>query len=441
MPVSDRTLFDTLYGNGFNGGDQYGPGINTAQPVNPRANGAPASRSNGENSAGQNWTDFSSALASFSQGEKANRIVKGNYTQDFDQMNLNREGAINALMSGRDLDMNKLQLLAQEDRRANEEDAMRKLQQTSYIMGGGSDFKPTTISLGGKQVTLPSFSGIAPHAPSEADKAGAGTLQAQMLDRLKPTGSFTPKYDYTPTWDYKVHPLEGYTSPGTLEKLGSYGGVAAGALGLANTLTGGKAGSYLGGLLGKIPGVGKFLGGSSSSAAGGGVGPASTGASSVGMNGIARFGGGGLAAAHGGYELIKGGGTGHNVLSGAESGAGVGTMILPGVGTAVGAGVGALTGLFRNGFRGSKTETEGRSVGAQGVSSLGSSATPAQTAEAGSNPDALAHVIMRDHLTAAGNPNADALAGQMLASIKEAERKGPEAVQAALANIAKTFGV
>jgi len=57
---------------------------------------------------------------------------------------------------------------------------------------------------------------------------------------------------------------------------------------------------------------------------------------------------GALAAVHGGYNLVSNFGNQSALqggLSGAETGAGIGTMVLPGVGTAVGAGVGALAGL------------------------------------------------------------------------------------------------
>jgi hypothetical protein len=60
-----------------------------------------------------------------------------------------------------------------------------------------------------------------------------------------------------------------------------------------------------------------------------------------------RFGGGGLMAATGAYNLwqsARAGQTGRSIMNGAMTGAGIGTMIMPGIGTAVGAGVGALAG-------------------------------------------------------------------------------------------------
>lgn len=63
---------------------------------------------------------------------------------------------------------------------------------------------------------------------------------------------------------------------------------------------------------------------------------------------------GGAAALHGGYELYNGlghgAGVGQSAMSGAEMGAGIGTMFMPGLGTAIGAGGGAIIGALGGEF-------------------------------------------------------------------------------------------
>lgn len=146
---------------------------------------------------GQNLSDLSSVLAGFTSGEKANRVIQGNFTQNYDR--------------------NMLQ--AQQDRNLNESDALKKLAQTSYITGGGSHFQlPTSLSLGGSQHSVPNL-GYGPQAPTQAETQGASTLQSQLLARLMPGGSYTPQ------------PLSSYATPGTAENVGNYAGPGAGAAG------------------------------------------------------------------------------------------------------------------------------------------------------------------------------------------------------------------
>ena len=237
------------------------------------------------------------------------------------------------------------------------------------------------------------------------------------------------------------------------EKIGSYGGVVTGVLGGLDQLGGGGTISRL---LSKVPGIGGFFGGGAASTVGSN---AVTGINAAGVptnmaisSGVGAAPAGGLMSgmlgkalpiagiAAGGYGLTKDRGLGKNMLNGATAGAGVGTMVGGPIGTAVGAGIGAGVGALRGIGGPSEAEKAGRGVGAQGVTLLGSTATPEQKQEAGNNPDALAHIIMRDRLAASGNSDPDAVAGQLLAAIKQAEKLGPDAVRQVIANIGKTLG-
>lgn len=111
-------------------------------------------------------------------------------------------------------------LRAQQDRRAAETDAMKKLSETGYILGGGSTFKQPTLSLNGKTYPTQGF-GLGPTPISPAQKTAAQTLQDQMLARVQPGGSFTPP------------PL---ATPGAGENIGNYASLAAGGLGFLNSL-------------------------------------------------------------------------------------------------------------------------------------------------------------------------------------------------------------
>jgi hypothetical protein len=150
---------------------------------------------------GQGLADAASLLGAFSSGEKANRGLEGQFTQNHDRLMMD----------------------AQRERNTNESDAMKKLGQTSYLIGGGSQFKPPTLSIGGKTYNSPNL-GFGPVAPSAAEKAGAGALQNQLQARLSPGGSYTPA------------PVGDYARPGTAEKIGSYGGLITGGLGALQSL-------------------------------------------------------------------------------------------------------------------------------------------------------------------------------------------------------------
>lgn len=413
------------------------------------------------------WADLASILGSFSSGEKADRMVKGSAAGDYDRMRTGLEASRNLAGLNANTAYDNAMLSAANARNANESDAWRKLGQTSYALGGGSQFKMPTLSFNGQTASLPDF-GLAPPKISEAQMAGAKTLQDTIMSRFGEEGSYVPTR-YTPDTSYEPRSFEDYgATPGTLEKLGSYGGAIVGGIGAIDKLTGNGDGSgggalgKVGGLVGGLKKLGGLFGGGGGGATSQMTAAELAGAPGLGATGEGIVAGSGLpgaagstmsnlmgkalpiaGAAYGGYRLAKGGSTGHNVASGAGTGASIGTLIAPGIGTGIGAGIGALVGGLRNGFRGSKTENEGRQVGAQAVQSITGSASQQQQAEAAGAgwdkpQDALAMIVMRDNLIKAGKPGN--LAGNYLSMIKEAEKKGPEAVQQALQTIMAAVG-
>lgn len=160
-----------------------------------KGNGSPTSGLSG----------LGSALGAFSSGEKANRYMQGSLSQGYD----------------------KLMLDAQAARNATETDAMRKLGATSYIQQGGSNFKPPTLAINGRNIQTPNL-GYGPRPSSDAEKAGAAALQSQLQARLSPGGTYTPQ------------PLSGYATPGTAEQIGSLGAAGVSGLGsIFNAFSGG----------------------------------------------------------------------------------------------------------------------------------------------------------------------------------------------------------
>lgn len=148
-----------------------------------------------------NLADLGSMFGSLSSGEKANRLTGANLTQNYDQ----------------------LKLAEQSGRNQNESDALSKLAVTKYLKEGGSKYKPgQQFSIGGKTYSVPDF-GFGPTPASQAQMQGAADLEGQLTDRLKPGGSYTiTKPDYL--------------NPGTMENIGSYGGLASGGLGYLGSI-------------------------------------------------------------------------------------------------------------------------------------------------------------------------------------------------------------
>lgn len=132
--------------------------------------------------------DIGNVLGGFAEGEANNRLQNARLMQGYDQ----------------------LMLHAAANRRADESDAMRKLYQTSYVMGGGRPYQASAAS--------PYSFGFGPAAPSMAMQAGSQNLQKTLLDRLGKDGSYTP-----------AEPK--YADRGLLEKIANYGGAISAGIG------------------------------------------------------------------------------------------------------------------------------------------------------------------------------------------------------------------
>jgi hypothetical protein len=98
----------------------------------------------------------------------------------------------------------------------NEADALKKMEQASYLAGGGAHYQAPSFQLGGQMRTAPSFS-FAPQAPSAGVMDAASGLEGQMADRLRDPG-------FKPDWSYKPSDVNEYANPDTLEKISGYGG-------------------------------------------------------------------------------------------------------------------------------------------------------------------------------------------------------------------------
>lgn len=362
--------------------------------------------------------DIASILGSFSSGKKADRIVEGNFVGDRDKMMLDRESIIAKIM-----------LDAQDARNRNESDALRKLQQSSYIAGGGFKPTPQNITLRGNTTSLPSF-GFGPQGASKESMTGAASLRDQMLGRLQNQESYVPKFDYVPS------DITDFSKPGLLENIGSYGGAGAGIL------------SAIPGIASKIPWIRSLFGSGGGAAAteagatgGSGAGTAAlAGAGNV----LGRYVLPGVGAAAGIYGLTQDRGLKTNVMNGLSTGASVGTMIMPGVGTAVGAGIGAGVGALRGIGGPNEEEKQARTASSTYIGQLTSSATPTQRAEASASgwensEQALAQIVLRDKLAQQGKP--PALAGQLLGQLLDAtsKSKNPQAVSQAASLITQAL--
>ena len=332
--------------------------------------------------------DMGSVLSSFGSDQRSNRVVQGNFQGDYDRMMLEREAA-----------RNRTGIDAAADRRDAEGSAIQRMMLGDYLKQGG---------LGGG-----SLAHITP--VSAEQRAAGGQLSADMIKRMadigQQPGSFTPDYSFQP-----MDPSQ-YAKPGRMENISRYGGAVLGGLGALDSLTGGRSGDYLGGLLGKIPGLSRFFGAGGSAGAsglsaseaataaayGGNSAGAAAGSRLAGM--LGRFGGGGAGAALGTYGLLRNRGMGTNIMNGATAGAGYGTMIAPGIGTLIGGGIGAGVGALRGQFGVSEKEKAARGEVAGAIEQIVAGATPQQRAEASqagwSNPQqALANIVLRDKLGA-----------------------------------------
>lgn len=383
--------------------------------------------------------DLSSVLGSYASGAQGNRVLNQQFQSAIDQLMMGQEASKNSLGLQSQADFDRLMLTSQQDRRVGEEDAMRKLQQSSYIAGGGSSYKPTSVTMLGQQRQLPSFAGIAPRSSTPEEIQGASTLRSQMLSRLAGEGYHTPT-KFEPSFTYQPTPFPG---AGAGERVANVGSLIAGGLGALDLFRGENGQN----ILSRIPGLGRLFGagsaGSAGTSAAGGLLPSSNFTHLTPMAGVSS--GGSLmsnimgkalpiaGAVTGGIGLVQNRGLGSNLMSGAGAGASIGSMVGGPIGTAVGAGIGAGVGALRSAFSGgpSQQEVAGRQVAASTRQALATRATPQQLQEAQqagwANPqDALAYIVLRD---ATGNPSA---ADQLFRQLGDAEKQGPESV----ANIA-----
>lgn len=377
---------------------------------------------------------LASTLGAFSSGAKANRVVQGTFTQKYDQLMLD----------------------AEKQRNSTESDAMKKLAQTSYIMGGGSKFKPPSLTLNGKSYQTPDL-GYGPSPSSAAQISGATSLQGQLGARLMPGGTYTPQ------------PLSDYAKPGAAENaatdaasissgIGTFFG--ANAPGGSNTelpggsnAPGGQSGgngvvsdiAKGAGMVGSVASLASKFAHPAASAATSGAAAGAVGAGST-MSSLLSKAVPVAGAITGAYGLAKNQSVGSDTLAGAGAGASIGSFGGP-IGTAVGAGVGALVGALRGAFSVTAKEKGGRDAQAQIAQNLGKLATPQQVVDSKKAgwPDpnqALALIVMRDALTKQGLPPAQAetQAEASMRSIWDAERSGAGAVNQAGNSITSMLG-
>lgn len=405
-----------------------------------------AGLANHKSTTGERVADVGSILGAFSSGEKANRTSYGDMRQGYDRM-----------MLGDQIARNNFGLENEQQRNANESDALKKLQQGTYLAGGGAHYQAPSFSLGGQTRTAPSFS-FAPQDATDAEKDAGGALASQMSNRLAHPS-------FTPDWSFKPKDVESYANPGTMEKIGSYGALGGGVLGNMMDIfskgqqqpQGGGNGAVINNLVSNYGGTASKLLGGSGNLGGdvvgglsklfhiGGSGSAPT--ASAGSSLTGAMGGAGnvlgkaipiAGAVTGGIGLLHNQGTKRNVINGMQTGSSIGTMITPGIGTAIGAGVGALAGWARGIGAPSQQELAGRESAGQIRQMLASSATPAQTQEAQKSgwdkpQDALSFIVMRDKLNAMGAAPDEA--NHYMDSLFKAEKQGPQAVQQVVSSI------
>lgn len=265
----------------------------------------------------QGLADVGSLLGSFAGDQRTNRAIQGNALQGLDSLMLDREANQNRVGLDAQSEFDKLKLASAVDKRASTGDAMQKIQLGAHLQRGD-------------RVTDPRTGAVSYTPRSDQERAAATGLIDQMHSQLnrseyEPT-KFTPDRSYTPSDPNK------YANPGIMERMGQYGSLATGALGLMDKFgSGGSNGA--GGFLSKLLG------------------------NSGGATGIAGKALPMAGAVTGGLGLMKNQGLGSNIMNGVSTGASIGSIV-PGLGTAVGAGVGGLIGGLRSLF-GRKPKPQG----------------------------------------------------------------------------------
>lgn len=389
----------------------------------------------------QGFADAGSVLGAIGSNEQTNRVLRGNFQQNYDQMMFDRENNKNLLGFNAQSDYDKLRLLAAADKRTSNNNAMQNIQLGGWLQQGGNADRP----------------GGAHRAVSDQERAAATGLIDQSHAQLN-AAPLEPTL-FKPTWDYTPADPSTYTKPGTMENIGRYGDLAGGGIStimdIFNRGAGGGGGGNplstflsrdnpVGGLINKglsrIPGIGQFFGSSPATTMIPGTGiPTVTGAGSTGMfapgsrlAGLLGKAGPIAGAAAGTYGLLKDRGLKNNIMNGVMAGAGYGSF-LPGIGTLAGMGIGAGIGALRGIGGPSQEELQGREAAGEGRGFLNSSATPAQQAEARqagwAKPEqALTHIVLRDQF-------GEEAAGRFGQQLWQAEKKGPQAVQQLLTEI------
>jgi hypothetical protein len=148
-------------------------------------------------------------------------------------------------------------------------------------------------------------------------------------------------------------------------------------------------------------------------------------------------------AISGGIGLLHNQGTKKNVMNGAQTGASIGTMAMPGIGTAVGAGIGALAGWARGIGTASPQELAGRDAAAGARQMITSGTSQDQISQAKNSgwkkpDDALALIVLRDKLLANGGTSEQA--NQLMNQLFQAEKGGSETVEHVMQQIAQATG-
>ena len=114
------------------------------------------------------------------------------------------------------------QLMARErGERESGKDALRSLQHTQYIGGGGREYSAPTTQSGRKLSTY----GFGPVATTEAEQTGAQALEKELMARLQGGYSVPVPEERDP---FSVP--DKYRKPGTWEKIGNVAGPAASIL-------------------------------------------------------------------------------------------------------------------------------------------------------------------------------------------------------------------
>src|SRR3990167_10553908 len=150
--------------------------------------------------------DAASILGAVAEGERAGRTRTGDRELTYDQIMINRENEKNRLLSERQGEQNRLNLLSVQDRRASETDAFKKIQDAGFILrGGASQYQSPAMTIRGKSSQLP---GLNRPAPSASETAAATTLNEQMLARLQPGTGWKPDFTWEPEFNYTPRPFD-----------------------------------------------------------------------------------------------------------------------------------------------------------------------------------------------------------------------------------------